>query len=136
MHTILLIGADEVLLQTRSAVLSTKGTEAVSSDAACALKLMAGGRFDLVVLCHSLAAEVSASLAEVIRERWPRTRILQLVVQRIWWEEFDPQGLVDATCSAEPKQLIAMTEHLLLRPMPLREVTVRGGVVRAGPFAI
>jgi CheY-like chemotaxis protein len=136
MQSILLVGADEVLLQTRSAILSTTGTEAVSSDAACALERMAGGRFDLVVLCHSLAAEVSSSLAEVIRERWPRTRILQLVVQRIWWEEFDPQGLVDATCSAEPKQLIAMTEHLLLRPMPLREVAVRGGVVRAGPFAI
>jgi CheY-like chemotaxis protein len=136
MQRILLVGADEVLLQTRCAVLSTTGTETVSSNAARALEWMAGGSFDLVVLCHSLAAEVITSLAHVIRERWPRTRILQLAAQRVWWEEFNPQGIVDATCSAEPKQLIAMTEHLLERPMAVREVAVRGGVVRAGPFAI
>ena len=137
MQAILLVGADEMLLKTRSAVLRTTGTEVVCSDMASSPAMLAERKFDLAVLCHSLTPEVSTPLAESIRAGWPRTRILQLVAQRIWWEEFDPQGIVDATCSADPKQLVAMTEHLLERSeaAEIREVAVRGGVVRAGPYA-
>jgi DNA-binding response OmpR family regulator len=137
MQAILLVGADEMLLKTRSAVLSTTGTEVVSSDATSSLAMLAERKFDLAVLCHSLTPEASTPLAKAMRGGSPRTRILQLVAQRVWWEEFDPQGIVDATCSADPKQLVAMTEHLLERSEPedIREVAVRGGVVRAGPYA-
>jgi hypothetical protein len=134
MHTILLVGADEMLLKTRAAILSKTDSEVATSNAGSALAIQEDRECELVVLCHSLAAEVSISLAEAIRQRWPTTRILQVVPDRAWSPASE---VVDGISSPEPDRLIGRTIELLQRlpPIEAREVDIRGGVARAGPFA-
>ena len=134
MHTILLIGTDEMLLKTRAAILSKTNSAVVTSNAASALAIQEDRQCELVVLCHSLSPEICASLAEVIRLRWPTTRILQVVADR--WNSASP--VVDGTTSPEPDRLIGRTIELLHRHMPIIEagdISIRGGIARAGPFA-
>jgi DNA-binding response OmpR family regulator len=134
MHCILLVGADEMLLKTRAAILSKTDSEVVTSNAASALAIQNDRECDLVVLCHSLAPEVCASLAEAIRHRWPKTRILQMVPDRAW---DSVSAVVDGTSSPEPDRLLGSTIELLGRkpPMEAGDISIRGGVARGGPFA-
>jgi len=141
MHTILLVGADALLLHTRAAILGNTGAEVVCSDAASALahladREQADREFDLVVLCHSLPAAVCVSLAKVVRARWPKTRILEVVALKEWGSA-EARAAVDGISSPEPARLIGTTAELLRRAatMDAREIAVRGGTARAGPFA-
>jgi DNA-binding response OmpR family regulator len=136
MYTILLVGADEVLLSTRAAVLSKTDSEVVCSNADSALAIQADRECDLVMLCHSLPDEVCTSLAETIRKVWPKTRTLLIQTQREW-RQVDIEATVDGTSSTEPEQLIGKTVELLSHQMlsGAGDVCVRGGIVRGGPFA-
>ena len=135
MPTILLIGADEMLLKTRAAVLSRTDSEVVTSDARSALAIQQVRNCELVILCHSLEPQVCTTLAKLIRGSWPRTRILQLVAERTWGE-WEASAAVDGTSSPEPECLIGRTTELLRRVPSLEpgEIAVRGGVVRSGAF--
>ena len=136
MHTILLVGADEILLRTRAAILSTTGSEVICSDAASALTIQADQKCELVVLCHSLAPEVCSSLTESIRKCCPTTRIL-LVVSNREWGFAEAKAVVDGTSSPESELLIVQTAEMLrrVRRLDAGDIFVRGAVVRGGPFA-
>jgi hypothetical protein len=83
LHTVLLVGENELLQQTRAAVLRMMGADVICSSPDSALVVQEDRNCDLVVLCHSLRGPFSASLAETIRSRWPNTRILQVTSSRI-----------------------------------------------------
>ncbi len=112
MCTILLVGEDAMLLQTRAAVLRKTGCEVLSCDAASAVTIQADRECKLVVLCHSLSSEVCEALAEALHMRWPKTRILLVVSQREWGYA-EAKAAVDAVSSVEPSGLIERTTELL-----------------------
>jgi DNA-binding NarL/FixJ family response regulator len=114
MNTILLVGEDAMLLQTRAAVLAKTGAEVVCCAPNAALTMQADRECDLVVLCHSVAEALSLALAETIHARWPKTKVLQ-VVSRREWDSVDAKAAVDAISSAEPERLIQQTTKLLKR---------------------
>jgi CheY-like chemotaxis protein len=113
MSTILLIGEDEFLLQTRAAVLRGTGADILCSDVASALSLLDKQVFDLVILCHSIASHVCETMVQIIRQNWPVTRVLQVSAVREW-EQGEVIPGVDI-CSAEPERLIDRTVELLGR---------------------
>jgi DNA-binding NarL/FixJ family response regulator len=117
MFTVLLVGEDELLQQTRAAVLRTIGADIICSSPDSALVVQEDQNCDLVVLCHSLREPLSASLAETIRSRWPSTRILQVTSSRIW-EAAEAVPAVDAISTAEPERLIMRAVELLGRRPP------------------
>lgn len=117
MSTVLLVGEDELILESRAAVLRTAGAETICCRAASALSIQARCECDLVVLCHSLSQPFVATLAEAIRSHWPRTRILLVTAARAWESEGTVPA-VDAISTADPEQLIRRTVELLGRRPP------------------
>jgi CheY-like chemotaxis protein len=116
MATILLIGEDDFLLQTRAAVLRRTGAESVCCDVASALLVLEHQVFDLVLLCHSIPGHLCETISEIIRHNWPGTRLLHISAVRES-EHFDPTDGVEV-CSAEPERLIQRTVELLGRRKP------------------
>jgi DNA-binding response OmpR family regulator len=112
MSAILLVGEDELLQQTRAAVLRTTGAETISVPASRALEIQEERQCDVVILCHSLTPGLCATLAGTIRLRWPNTRVL-LVSSTSVWEHADAHGAVDAVTSADPERLVLRTVELL-----------------------
>ena len=117
MPRVLLVGIDELLQQTRAAVLRTIGADIVCSGPGSALGVLEDQECDLVVLCHSLSEPLSAALAQAIRSRWPRTRILLVTPARIW-EAAEAVPGVDAISCADPESLILRAVGLLGRRPP------------------
>jgi DNA-binding NarL/FixJ family response regulator len=117
MSTVLLVGEDRLLLDTRAAVIRTIGVETLCCHAASALEVLADTQCEVVILCHSLPERLAAVLAEVIHKRWPRTRVLAVSSARMW-EQFDARGAVDAVSSADPERLVLNTIQLLGRRGP------------------
>jgi DNA-binding NarL/FixJ family response regulator len=115
MSTVLLVGEDELLQQTRAAVLRRTGAGAVCSTASSALSVQQDCQCDVVILCHSLPESLSATLARTIHSRWPKTRILQVTSARLWETAVGETG-ADAVSSSDPEQLILHTADLLSRP--------------------
>jgi CheY-like chemotaxis protein len=124
MSTLLLVGEDELLQQTRAAVLRTVGANVTCSDPDSALSIQQGLECDLVVLCHSLPEQLAATIAKTIRSRWPATRILLVTSSRIW-EAAEAIPTVDAVSSPDPEHLIERTIELLGRRQP-RSVRPQG----------
>ena len=112
MSRVLLVGVDELLQQTRAAVLRTIGADIVCSAPDAAPGVLEGLECNLVVLCHSLPEPLSAVLAQTIRSRWPKTRILLVTSSRIW-EAAEAISAVDAICSADPERLVVQAAKLL-----------------------
>lgn len=112
MSTVLLIGEDELLLQTRAAVLRTTGARTVCSNANSALGIQADQLCDLVILCHTLPELLCAGLAEAIHARWPRTAILLVTPTRAWESPYS-DGAISAITSSEPQRLIVRAIELL-----------------------
>ena len=117
MGTILLVGEDELLLQTRAAVLHTTGAETICCHPTSVLAIQAERNCDLVMLCHSLSAPLCSELAEAIHSRWPSVRLLQLV-PTLPWEQLDLTDGVVAVSTADPVRLIDRTIELLGRRGP------------------
>ena len=76
MRTILLAGQDSVLLATRAAVLRMTGSEVVCASVKEAQKLIESSRFDLLVLCHSVAFREAERLAELARKQSRTIKVL------------------------------------------------------------
>ena len=112
MSTVMLVGEDDLLLQTRAAVLRTTGAKTVCSNAVSALDLQEVHECDLVVLCHTLPEMLCTGLAETIHARWPRTAIL-LVTPTRGWESPNLDQAINAITSADPQRLIVRTVELL-----------------------
>jgi hypothetical protein len=117
MSTILLVGEDKLLLQTRAAVLHTTGAETICCHPTSALATQAAQNCDLVMLCHSLPVPLRSELAEAIHARWPSVRLLQLV-RTLAWEQPDPIDGVVAVSTADPVRLLDRTIELLGRRGP------------------
>lgn len=120
MSTVLLVGEDELLLQTRAAVLRTTGAETLCCRPDSALTAQQDRECEVVILCHSLAEDISSALAESFHVRWPKTRILLMTATRMW-EQADSDAAVDAISSADPERLIQRTAELLARHRPRPE---------------
>jgi hypothetical protein len=74
---ILLVGRDEMLLQTRKLILGSYFQVDIAGRVSHAAQLMAERSFDLIVLCSSLADEC-ARIAELARSQDPRPKTLTL----------------------------------------------------------
>ena len=117
MSSVLLVGEDELLLETRSAVVRTTGAETLCCSSSAALEIQSQRECDVIILCHTLPQDRCAALAEVIHARWPRTRVL-LVSSTRMWEQTDAVDAMDAVSSADPERLVGRTVELLGRRGP------------------
>jgi hypothetical protein len=65
----------------------------------------------VVILCHSIPLHVCQTIAAVIQQNWPGTRLLQVSAVREWEELECARGI--EVCSPEPERLIERTSMLL-----------------------
>jgi DNA-binding response OmpR family regulator len=79
MLSILAVGRDERLLNTRAAVLRLSHADVVQALPDQALKMLQTVQFDLVVLCHSVSRSESTEVADLARLRTRGIRVLQVV---------------------------------------------------------
>lgn len=134
MGTILLIGQDELLLQTRAAVVRTVGADTVCCNPASALATQAAQNCDLVMLCHSLPTRLCNELAEAIHSRWPHVRLLKLV-PTLASEHPDPIDDVIAVSTADPVRLLGRTIEMLGRRAPASVKHTPGDIaIRSNSF--
>lgn len=112
MASILLIGEDELLLETRAAVLRSTGAEILCTNTSHAVETLSQRPFTVVMLCHSVAQHVCETLCGIIRKSWPETALLQVTYAYAWmdYEEYGVQ-----VCSSEPEVLLAKAVELLGR---------------------
>jgi CheY-like chemotaxis protein len=115
MAAILVVGDDELLLETRAAVLRTIGAETVSCRGSSALAIQENRQFDMVILCHTLPMQLCVALAETIHARWPKTRILLLSPTAV-----SEQSDFDVPLAPDPERLLQRTVELLGHRRPLR----------------
>jgi CheY-like chemotaxis protein len=76
-NSVLSLGLDPVLLQTRSEVLRAAGYlvhTATSTDAA--IQMLVSGDLDLVVICHSLPARERSRVIAAIKAAKPSAKVL------------------------------------------------------------
>jgi DNA-binding response OmpR family regulator len=114
MATVLLIGDDDLLLQTRAAVLRTISLETLCSDISSAVGVLMSRHCDVVIFCHSLPRHVCETLSQIIRCRWPSTPLLLISAGRSW-EQSEDAGIVDGVTSSEPDHLIQRMIELIGR---------------------
>jgi|SRR5579864_1849546 len=108
---VLMIGRDQMLVETRSQVLRTAGYTVVSAYTQLqAIDKFVEGNFDVVLLCHSIPVDGRENLASVLREHKSRTPIV--CVARVDGQ-FD--GFADATIENDPKALIHSLREVLHR---------------------
>ena len=110
MRKILSVSQDESLRRTRSALLRQTGAEVQTATAAEALRLLALQNYDLVVLCHTLAAQQASEIAAMAHQQAVGTRVLQLVSGL---PSELTLALVDDFARPEPALLIAKAATLL-----------------------
>jgi DNA-binding response OmpR family regulator len=79
MLSILAVGRDERLLNTRAAVLRLSQADVVQAFPEKALELLQTLRFDLVVLCHSVSGAEAVEVADLARLRTQGIQVLQVI---------------------------------------------------------
>jgi hypothetical protein len=112
MLRILLAGSDSRLLATRAAVLLKTGAVVVYRDTTGTLGILDREKFDLVVLCHSLAEEDVAVIVDKVHQKLPGAKIL-MVTSALYGYRMDTDGKIDATSIPEPGHLVALAKELL-----------------------
>jgi CheY-like chemotaxis protein len=121
-HLALQCGKDPSLLEIRSEVLHSTGLCVVntSSIAECIRKFLSG-RFDLVILCHSLSIEERKSIAHVVHQY---NRSTPVVLISAFGEK---DQAVDAVIEAKPQNLVAGMQEIIrnLPPTQLQTPTNR-----------
>jgi hypothetical protein len=75
---VLLVGKDEMLLQTRKLILGTYFQVEIAGRVSHAAQMMAERKFDLIVLCESLSGDECERVAEIARNQDPRPKTLTL----------------------------------------------------------
>ena len=123
MHTILLVGTDPSLLSSRSAVLRRTGARTVFASAFEALAVQTEQEAELVVLCHTLPDLTCLAISRSIHERWPSTRVLQMLPLG----QDNASGYVtgaDAISYSQPECLLKKASELLgILPAPPVEIS-------------
>jgi CheY-like chemotaxis protein len=112
MSKILLVGRDEGLLESRSAVLKKTGAIVRSCLVGEALTRVQSEMPDLVVVCHSLPTDDAESMADLVRRCCPKTKVL-LVLSELHADRPYRDTKFDAISPAEPSRLIARAIELL-----------------------
>lgn len=107
---ILVVGQDQLILETRCAILRSAGyTVRSASSIRESIDLFHAGDFDLIVLCHSVCAEDRDRITLVIRSNGSRIPILTVASASTDFRE----GLADGTLSSRPQDLIKGLTDLL-----------------------
>lgn len=75
---ILLVGRDEMVLNTRKLILGTYFQVDVAGRVSHAAQMITDRKFDLIVLCSSLSAGECERVAEVARTQKPRPKTLTM----------------------------------------------------------
>jgi DNA-binding response OmpR family regulator len=112
MRTILTISQDELLLETRAAVLRQTKAEVVAATASEAKKILKSRQFDLVVLCHSLSVEETLEIASLAHQQTIAVPVLTVVPNAdpvSEWRFIAP----DSTASCDPGLLVEKVAGLL-----------------------
>jgi DNA-binding response OmpR family regulator len=112
---VLLVGNDLRLLATRAAIVARTHAGVACCTAAEAPKEVQRQKPDLVVLCHSLTDAQAIETTEAARRYSPQTKIL-MVVPNVVRERFYRGARFDATCPADPGQLLDCIATLLHAP--------------------
>ena len=108
----LLVGKDFHLLATRAAILSRTGASTVCCNPAEMKRDLAGDKFDVVILCHSLVPQdADEDVAGLARQWWPQAKILLLRsnLSQAKYEEIQ----CDAVIPADPAGMLRETLVLL-----------------------
>ncbi len=112
MGTILLVGEESFLLETRSAVLATLGAKVLAATAGDLTKMPPSQDIDVIVLCHTVQAERHADVMRTVQEKWkPRAKILQ--IEALGEDRRDTGA--DFFTDSSPEMLIEHTKDLLAR---------------------
>lgn len=109
---LLLVGDVARFLSIRGEVLSSIGAHVTCCTSAEVFQIMDREEFALVILCHSLDRDMRSALTAAIRQQWPRTRVLEMLLFP------DESSLIgcDAHATAlasEPGRLIEIAKALL-----------------------
>jgi CheY-like chemotaxis protein len=112
---VLVVGRDEMLLRTREMILGAFFVVQGAGRFPEAVAAMRRGRFDLIVLCHSLTGDECEALALLAQEQTPRSLILAMSASsqksvRPW---ADKQLGVDAGPYALVKKCAEMLGYVL-----------------------
>lgn len=120
MQTILLVGSDPALLNTRSAVLRRTGCRTVHASASEAIRVQDEHNAKLVVLCHTVPDVICLAITRTVHERWPSTRVLQM--RALGDENLEGYATsADAVSDSRPEYLLSAAMGLLgqLPPPPV-----------------
>jgi len=108
MCTILLIGEDSHLLETRAALLADEAN-IIGKTPKMLTAAWPDGPFDLVILCHSLDDDVRLKVIRSTRQKWPAAKVLQ--VEPDFGSILPTEA--DAVTVATPKQLLRAAKGML-----------------------
>lgn len=111
----LVIGADEGLLHSRSAVLRWGGfstAECIFSDFG---NFSAETVYRVAVLCHSIPRHVREDLSHRIRARWPGIPLVQM--DRLLVFASDAKHADLTITAGDPKRLLSAVRELLSSPV-------------------
>lgn len=75
---VLIVGRDQMLMQTRGLILGTYFQVAVANRLSEAIAHLAAHSFDLVVLCHSLSNDEYSQVETILQRLEPRPKVLTL----------------------------------------------------------
>ena len=115
MRTILLVGEDLSLLESRAAVLRRTNAGTVNASQ-YELPVYGSQRFDLLVLCHALRQGDRIAVAELARHQWPGVQILQVL--KYEWEQFVTLKYADQfVLACDPGELVQRAAELLDKPL-------------------
>ena len=112
MKSVLLIGEDAPLLASRAALLQHIGASVTFCYPADFEERAAESTYSLFVLCHTLDADTRHSIAVSVHQRWPGSKVLQLVSDFCGCST-QPDTDADAVSTAIPATLVQRTRELL-----------------------
>jgi CheY-like chemotaxis protein len=124
MRTILLVGEDALLVESRALLLRSTGAETVTVSSYQFARQSTADRVDLVVLCHTIPADVRSAICEDARRRWTDVRVIQVLKNEFEWHPTlrYADGIV---LSGDPAKLIRCASELLSRSVQLRAPALR-----------
>jgi hypothetical protein len=105
-NTVLLIGNDPYLQQTRAAVLRAAGAVVDSRSPKEAMPRIRARRYAVAVLCHTLSPQEAAHLLEEAHSLSPGTKVIQLVPLNNL--SFESLHGTDAISNPEPAALASL----------------------------
>jgi DNA-binding response OmpR family regulator len=111
MCTILAIGQDEELLNTRSAVLRKCNAGVITARPSEATEILKAGHFDLVVLCHTLSTEDMQKLVLLAHQQASDIQVLEILkASEPRWER--ARSGADDMASSNPASLVAKVTEM------------------------